>query len=286
MKIHLYSREGLFTVRNYDTVNIRVTTHTRMFTVPVSDYKCMAGGNWNWAVSVKEIDRFERTINPVKYKELEDKCTALKNLVMQQLSIINDVIIDPVEEIRDPDDYEYIQNPDEDAYEHEQERLYDEIQEKWDAEYNDVDLLHKELDKQHDIIAGLEKKIRLMPDILSSSGPIGHSEILRFIVVQDYDTDICTWVFAKTDTSHSTMEEKYMDTINKNVHTWCGGFYIVEGDVLHLSGKSDSFGFDPEVLTYEIVVNPLYDVWKKGKIYYTDKQFFKHTCKFQTMIEL
>jgi hypothetical protein len=58
MKIHLHSREGLYSVKCYSPWEITVFTKKEEFTVPVSDFKSFAGGTWNSQVSKEDIYEF------------------------------------------------------------------------------------------------------------------------------------------------------------------------------------------------------------------------------------
>lgn len=62
MKIHLHSKEGLYTVKCYSPYSITVFTKQKEFTVPTSDFKSFAGGLWNSQVSKKDMDEFLSTI--------------------------------------------------------------------------------------------------------------------------------------------------------------------------------------------------------------------------------
>lgn len=67
IKIHLNSRQGLFTVHSYNERTITVTTKHLNFTVPVSDFKSIAGGTWNWHVSKHIQDIFLQIVQPEQY---------------------------------------------------------------------------------------------------------------------------------------------------------------------------------------------------------------------------
>jgi hypothetical protein len=67
MKIHLHSRQGLYEVEGYSNEIIVVSTKHLNFTVPVSDFKSIAGGNWNFNLSKEDIDIFLQIVQPEKY---------------------------------------------------------------------------------------------------------------------------------------------------------------------------------------------------------------------------
>ena len=68
MKIHLNSRQGLYEVETYGRNSITCSTKHNIFSVPTSDFKSFAGGNWNNHVSKDDMDLFLSVINPEKYK--------------------------------------------------------------------------------------------------------------------------------------------------------------------------------------------------------------------------
>lgn len=88
MKIHLNSVQGLFTVTDYDSTTLWLNTKTRpTFTAPVSEFKSLAGGNWNIDVSQEAIQLFLKTVAPEKVKkseELDNKIRALARALDKQ----------------------------------------------------------------------------------------------------------------------------------------------------------------------------------------------------------
>ena len=92
MKIHLHSRQGLFTVHSYNERTITVTTKHLNFTVPVSDFKSIAGGTWNFSVSKEEMDRFLQVVQPEQYAlqlQQEEQIMALAIAIKQQDELIH-----------------------------------------------------------------------------------------------------------------------------------------------------------------------------------------------------
>jgi len=69
--IHLHSRMGTYKVKSYNSTIMNLYTHDYSFTVPVSDFKCLAGGKNNAWVSEKRLDEFQSTVSSeyVKAKE-------------------------------------------------------------------------------------------------------------------------------------------------------------------------------------------------------------------------
>ena len=92
MKIHLHSRQGLFTVHSYNERTITVTTKHLNFTVPVSDFKSIAGGTWNFSVSKEEMDIFLQVVQPEQYAlqlQQEQQIMALAIAIKQQDELIH-----------------------------------------------------------------------------------------------------------------------------------------------------------------------------------------------------
>lgn len=69
--IHLHSIMGTYKVKSYNSKTITVYTHRKEFTVPTSDFKCLAGGRNNAWVSEKRLDEFQSTVSSeyIKAKE-------------------------------------------------------------------------------------------------------------------------------------------------------------------------------------------------------------------------
>jgi len=68
MRIHIHSRYGMYTVVDYDTKHINLTTKHYKFTVPVSDFKAFAGGLWNLELTEEEQKQF---LSVIKHDELK-----------------------------------------------------------------------------------------------------------------------------------------------------------------------------------------------------------------------
>jgi hypothetical protein len=80
MKIHLKSRQGLYTVEQYGRESITMSTKHGIISVPTSDFKAMAGGAWNNDVPKEKIDLFLSVVCPEHYRmqvEQEDQILSL-----------------------------------------------------------------------------------------------------------------------------------------------------------------------------------------------------------------
>jgi len=116
MKIHLHSRQGLFTVATYGRDSITLHTKHKMFGVPITDFKCFAGGNWAEAndeeqklfLSVVAPHLLEQTL------ETEAKIKALASLIDLQekakesaQAFVDQYSSRIVQQLDDEDDVEY-----------------------------------------------------------------------------------------------------------------------------------------------------------------------------------
>lgn len=66
MKIHLHSKNGTFSVDSYDKNIINCSTKHSTFKTNSNDFKCFAGGDWNFGVSKEDMDLFLSTIGHQK----------------------------------------------------------------------------------------------------------------------------------------------------------------------------------------------------------------------------
>jgi len=77
MKIHIHSRQGMYTVANYGTESITVVTKHGMRQVPSSDFKSFAGGNWNDHVTKEQMDAFLFVVQPNIFQKQIDQEKAI-----------------------------------------------------------------------------------------------------------------------------------------------------------------------------------------------------------------
>jgi len=93
MKIHLNSRNGMYTVVSYDNTYITLTTAKHYaFQVPCSDFKCFAGGFNNSNISTEETDRFLATVNPSMFAHQEKMTNNIIEAIkaLQTESVVKD----------------------------------------------------------------------------------------------------------------------------------------------------------------------------------------------------
>ena len=86
MKIHLNSKQGIYTVTSYNDTYIWLVTKTLPeFKVPCSDFKTFAGGSFNNDVTAAESDKFIATVNPSMYQHQAE----MTNKVMEALTALS-----------------------------------------------------------------------------------------------------------------------------------------------------------------------------------------------------
>jgi len=100
MKIHLNSRNGVYTVKSYNDTYITVVTKRYEMQVPCSDFKCFAGGSNNFSINTEETNKFLGTVNPSMFQHqqrmTEKVIEAVKALSMQPMQHANNN--EPVDE--------------------------------------------------------------------------------------------------------------------------------------------------------------------------------------------
>jgi hypothetical protein len=253
MKIHLKSRQGLFTVVTYGRNSITLCTKHETFSVPSEDFKCFAGGGW--AESTAEEQRlFMSVVAPLalqKTMEIEAKITAMaslidirdkaKNLASEYISAIA---------AQEGEDYENtVLNTDdlEDSYEAEMrrqdlartpEQWYAKIQEKQD----ETERLRKKL-------VNIASKVYKSPVDLSD---FQNSNGIKFIiqVAHDDETDcrMCFDPYQFVENFHSSISEVYR---NSKYFTANGGWLKVIGNDVILYYKSGDYGVYNDTVAIE-----------------------------------
>jgi hypothetical protein len=228
MKIHLNSRNGVYTVKSYNNTYITVVTKRYEMQVPCSDFKCFAGGSNNHDLITAESDRFLSVVNPsmfahqqnmintikeyaYKIDELDTKIAQLKN------APIHDEIDDHVEE----DDFDMFDEADNKQYEN------------W--YYQKSEELNKYRDKIRISASEVYKQKLDFSDLQIHDG-------IKFIIQAKHDeTDFrfCFDPFGFVDNFHSSISNIYREygygTIN-------GGWIKVIGKNVILYYKSGDYG--------------------------------------------
>lgn len=112
MIIHLNSKRGIYEVIHYDENEIFLKTKNKEFSVPYSDFKCFAGGHYNFNLTFEEKYAFlkamgmlpvvENTFNPNVDEMTDDQMQWEKDMYDQQMREAEEMYPDEVE---DHDDY-------------------------------------------------------------------------------------------------------------------------------------------------------------------------------------
>jgi hypothetical protein len=99
MRIHINSKQGLYTVEAFGRNSITLSTKHNVFQVPTSDFKSFAGGLWNNDTTKEEMDLFLSIVQPEEYKKqlnLDNQIIALAHkldMVETATKELNHVII-------------------------------------------------------------------------------------------------------------------------------------------------------------------------------------------------
>ncbi len=64
ISIHLKSRAGMYKVVRYDSKWMQLQTNRKSFSVPVSDFKCLAGGRHNLFGDIESMYNFLSVVAP------------------------------------------------------------------------------------------------------------------------------------------------------------------------------------------------------------------------------
>lgn len=255
MKIHLKSRQGLFTVVTYGRNSITLCTKHETFSVPSEDFKCFAGGGW--AESTAEEQRlFMSVVAPLalqKTMEIEAKITAMaslidirdkaKNLASEYISAIAAQEGEDYENtVLNTDDLEDYDDWLKDAREEEAKRT--------PKEWNDM------LCKRDDQIQDLRKKLVNIASKVYKS-PVDLSDFqnsngIKFIiqVAHDDETDcrMCFDPYQFVENFHSSISEVYR---NSKYFTANGGWLKVIGNDVILYYKSGDYGVYNDTVAIE-----------------------------------
>lgn len=107
MKIHLNSRNGVYTVKSYNDTYINVVTKRYEMQVPCSDFKCFAGGSNNHELTAAESDRFLSIVNPSMFQHQAKMTNAIIEAVKALSAQPIVVDEDDKEEVDEADNIQY-----------------------------------------------------------------------------------------------------------------------------------------------------------------------------------
>lgn len=243
IKIHLNSRQGLFTVHSYNERTITVTTKHLNFTVPVSDFKSIAGGNWNFSVSKQVQDRFLQVVQPEKYAlqlQQEQQIIALATAIDKQDELINQYYASHSNEeeiVHDDDLYDHPEYDDNDYDQYEDDYAPDEpTKEEYESWWR------QESDKNNE----LKNKMRsiahqVYSQNLDFSNFQNHKGI-KFIIQQDWDEEsyrFCWDPYGFVSNGHSDISSIFQADSYGTING--GWIKVFENDVV-LYYKSGDYG--------------------------------------------
>jgi len=223
MKIHLNSRNGMYTVTSYNNTYIwLVTSKLPEFKVPCSDFKSFAGGAYNNDITAAESDRFISTVNPSMYKHQAE----MTNKVMEALTALS-TKQDTVEE-----HYDY------DCFDEETNKQY----EYW--YYQKCDDFDKYKDKMRKTASDVYKQKLDFSDLEITKG-------IKFIIQQNREDNsyrFCFDPYGFVDNFHSAISDVYREigwnTIN-------GGWIKILNKKVILYSKSGDYGVYDDTIAVE-----------------------------------
>lgn len=93
LKIHLQSKNGLYNVVKYTKDKIWLKTNHYSFNVPANDFKCIAGGSYNYKVNEENINDFLQTIATKEFIEIVEKIISLYYYMDFPLDTIETLVI-------------------------------------------------------------------------------------------------------------------------------------------------------------------------------------------------
>ena len=103
IRIHLHSRQGIFTVVSFTASTITVKTkNIEPFNVPVKDFNRLAGGTNNYGVSDDMLHLFKLTVTGnLRVKTYRDKLT-IKNYEVYTRSVIDNLFLSDHKQVIQP----------------------------------------------------------------------------------------------------------------------------------------------------------------------------------------
>jgi len=275
--IHLHSRMGTYKVKSYNSTIMNLYTHDYSFTVPVSDFKCLAGGRNNAWVSEKRLDEFQSTVSSeyVKAKERQKlEAEAIKAAIeeaeyemkmWQEFEEIKEqmkkgeIDLGPLsqdqilkakeldqhleslteENLEEDDFYDYDEGPDD---------LSQTAQEQFEALQKEVDDLYKENRKLTFNLNKAAQKVYNQPIDFSNYQNL---EGIKFIIqVNNEGSFRFRWdPYQFTENFHSNISDifRYDGTDYWTVN---GGWIKVIGDNVYLYSKSGDYGVFDDIIAY------------------------------------
>lgn len=243
MKIHLHSKQGLYTVVHYNSNTILVETKNSSFRTPVSDFKSLAGGSWNFNVSKEEQDKFLNTVAPK---------------IIETAKAKTDVIIKHIETLQETDEAieDYYNDPanymdDESHYDYSEE----DYKELYDDEFSyDYEELYNNANKE--LISLQQKMNSIAKDVYSHNLNFDYYQNwdgTKFIIQYNSIEERYRFrwdPFKFRHNFHSAISDLYSDTHWPTVNG--GHIRVINNDVI-LYGKSGDYGVYEDKIAIEAV---------------------------------
>tara|TARA_R110000822_G_scaffold304781_2_gene430128 strand:- start:2216 stop:3010 length:795 start_codon:yes stop_codon:yes gene_type:complete len=231
MKIHLHSKEGLYTVEAYGRNSITCSTKHKTFSVSCDDFKSFAGGLWNHQVTKDEMDIFLSVVQPDQYKMQVTQENEILTLATR-MEMINALKREFVQDVQEEVIYEDVI-----AYEELTASQY----EDWWREKCDENI------KLHDKMRSIAKKVYSQNLDFSD---LQFNDGIKFIIQLNHHNDsyrFCWDPYGFVSNGHSDISSIYRSNDWGTVNG--GWIKIIEGDVI-LYAKSGDYGvYDDAVAT-------------------------------------
>lgn len=217
MRIHLYSRNGMFTVASYNNVSIECTTHYRHFFVPITDFKCMAGGRYNVFEDPKKIEDFLAIVKPTP--------------IIPEETSVNEDIIGILSQ--NPNFF----NNDEEIYPEPPRLTYEKLEEYY----------RSQIEENNKLSDKLKKASRLIYSLKTDYSDIKLTKGIKFIIQQGEGESyrLCFDPYQFVENFHSSISDIYM---SNEFGTINGGWINMKDDKVILYAQSGDYGvYDDDI---------------------------------------
>mgnify|MGYP000871628130 CR=1 FL=1 len=245
IRIHINSKQGMFTVKKYDSKVMHLCTRHYEFTTKTSDFKCLAGGFNNFHNS-QELHDFQMVVDP-EYIELQQRTDKLLNKLRVLRGEEVDMLVGETDwdNIIQPGDYlptdedkaaMYQEEPDEEPF----------YVDATPPTYEQYQRWYEQEREEHDKLKGIVRRVarEMYKDITKYDfSEFEHTKGTKFIIQSKYsdrnDTRFCFDVYALMDNYHSNISEAFSD---QGYGTDNGGWFKVHNKTVVLYKSSGDYG--------------------------------------------
>lgn len=241
IRIHINSRQGMFTVDKYNSEKLWLSTKQYEFTTDTKDFKCIAGGI-NTCRNTQELHDFQMIVDK-DYQELELRTQALLRLIGKHETVRTEYPEHyPTEE--DFEEPRYEEEPDYDPFLDDEEYYdaYEQEEPSYDQYKKWYEQEQKENTKLRSKLMDIAKALYSNLDKLDLS-EYENTKGIKFIIQSRYndrtDTRFCFDPYAILDNYHSNISEAYSD---QGYGTDNGGWVKVTKTMVILYSKSGDYG--------------------------------------------